>query len=91
VVNLGNFYMTKHAAGRALDMLVTVEEIRTALVQPEVTYGQSDYGDGSSIRQAGRIALALKGDMVMSVLYRKTEQWTREDVAWAIQQAENAA
>ncbi|MEQ4716072.1 hypothetical protein [Nonomuraea sp. B19D2] len=90
-MNVGNFYMTKHAAGRALDMLVTVEEIRTALVRPEVVYGQSNYGDRCSIRQAGRIALALKGDMVMSVLYRKTEQWSRDDIAMAIRDAMEAA
>ncbi|WP_343955682.1 hypothetical protein [Nonomuraea longicatena] len=91
MTGIADFYMTKHAASRALDMLVTIEEIQTALVSPEVTYGQSNYGDCASIRQAGSIALALKGKMVMSVLYRKTEAWSREDIAWAIQQAGDAA
>lgn len=88
---IADYFMTKHAAGRALDMLVTVEEIRTALIRPEVVYTQPWRGENCQIRQAGRIALALRGRMVCSVLYRKTECWSRDDLELALKSAESVA
>lgn len=87
---MSGYQMTMHAARRALDMLVTAEEIREALTRPEVTYSQSIRGEGCQVRQAGRIALALCGKRIVSVLYRKAESWSREDLEFALKDARRA-
>ncbi|MFB9529023.1 hypothetical protein [Nonomuraea roseola] len=88
---IGDYVMTKHAAGRALDMLVTADEVRAALLSPEVVYNRMDKGEQCEIRQAGRIALALKGAVVTTVLHREVEQYSRDDIAFAVLSAREAA
>ncbi|WP_440066470.1 hypothetical protein [Streptosporangium sp. OZ121] len=84
-----NWTFTKHALSRALDMLVTPEEIRACLDSPEIAYRQKDRPEGYGVRQAGRIGLAVDYNrgIVLSVLHREEAHYSRSDVAHTVRLA----
>lgn len=86
MVMLGAYKMTKHAAERAVDMAVTADEIMRAITTPELTYQQQDR-PGQHIRAAGRIALAMQGEKIVTVLHRTVDAYRRDDVAFDVQRA----
>ncbi|MEU4579959.1 hypothetical protein [Nonomuraea sp. NPDC023979] len=78
---------TKHALGRALDRLVTPEEIRACLESPALVYSQSGPYKGRTVRQAGRVALVVdvESKTVLSVVFKQPADWTPEDQPFVVQ------
>jgi hypothetical protein len=71
--------LTVHARERAAEMGVNCRTVRKAVLKPEVSYRQSDYGPGAYMALAGKIACAyaLKGTVahVQTVLPRTHERF----------------
>ncbi|WP_344580451.1 hypothetical protein [Nonomuraea roseoviolacea] len=89
-MNVGDFTMTKHALERAVEMAVTAEEVKAALYKPELRYDQADR-PGQHVRMAGRIALAMQGTKIVTVLHRTGYDYKRGDVAHDVRMARGVA
>ncbi|MEV0823829.1 hypothetical protein [Nonomuraea rubra] len=81
-----------HFLSRAVDRLVTPEEIRACLESPTLVYEQSGQYEGRSVRQAGRVALIVEPESktVVSVVFKQPQDWTPEDQPW-VTEAKGAA
>lgn len=56
----GGWHFTEHALGRALDMALDTEEIRSVLASPQVKQPSGrDYPDGYEVWARGRIAVVI--------------------------------
>lgn len=74
---LAGLRMTPHAIERQREMKLSDAEVARAIHRPEQTY-QDARGE---IRQAGRIAVAVKRGHVLTVLWRTTEHYSRKDAS----------
>lgn len=72
---------THHARKRMREMALTEKDVVLALIDPEVDYVSSDYGEHRRMAQRGDLAVAYdeKDEKIITVLWRKTEEWTRDE------------
>lgn len=79
---VAGFDLTFHAMERMVEMDVTLDEVEKCLRDPEQSYDQPGYGEGSRIYQRGRLAVATvetaTSRAVKSVLWRTQGIYTRK-------------
>ncbi|NMR19180.1 hypothetical protein [Cellulomonas fimi] len=72
-----------HARQKARIRGVSVRSILEVIAAPEVTYSAFDYGHGRFVYQRGDLAIVVIPERrtVVTVLWRRGEQWTDEEFA----------
>lgn len=73
--------LTRHARERMTEMGVEEVEVYRVLVDPEVEYDQPRYGPTRRMAQRGDLAVAYdsRNGAVITVLWRRVEDWDRKD------------
>ena len=76
---LGGLRFTKHALHRMEEMGLTGDEVRLVVADSELSYTQNNYDNDGRVFQREGLAVVTDKDVtvVITVLYRKQEQWTR--------------
>lgn len=72
--------MTRHALERQAEMQVTDRELAACIANPEQRYsGGPMYEGKGEIRQRGRIAAVVHNGACLTVLWRTTKTYQREN------------
>lgn len=72
--------LSHHAQVRLIEMELEPAAVWEVLSKPEVTYEQHRYGPDNELWQKGDLAVAVNArtGVVITVLWRRSEEWTRE-------------
>lgn len=75
--------LSSHARTTTRDRAVPIADVLTVIADPEVTYTAYDYGPGRHVYQRGDLAVVVAPDTqeVITVLWRRQEQWTDAEFA----------
>ena len=73
--------LSHHAQIRLIEMDLEPAAVYEVLSDPEVRYSQSRYGPDNELWQRGDLSVAVNArtGVVITVLWRRTEQWTRDE------------
>lgn len=66
-------HITKHALGRAMDMLIKPEAIRAAIDKPQKIRPAQQ--PGHEYWDHGKITLVVEADRVITILWRTDSRW----------------
>lgn len=76
-----DFEFTHHAIKRMKEMELGKSQVLRVLAKPDVDYVSSRYGEGARLAQRDDLSVAYNVNTrtVITVLWNKVEQWTREE------------